>query len=785
MWPMSSNMAEIEEKRAPSVQREPLWRLFLVLSTLLTGLHLAFALFSSPSPRVSNWVQLAAALLVTAACWVQARNTPAGYLRSIWVQLIALFSLWSVGQACYLSSLLLPGLKQLQASSDGFFLLFGLGLLLVTSNSPRKTAGDSRDPVEWSDLAQGCLGLSALYFLVFARPAELPLDVAYNIQSALLLFAYLLRFLVSRGHGDRRIFRDLLLFVAIYGVCTWAGWIAGRRGLGVGTVGDLFWDLPFLIFAPVVMRRRSAPPRGEPADPAVAESSLSRNIRCLSSIGLTGIAIAASGALGLRRPLPGSILMALAILLFVVRTSTRERQLEKAHLGLKEQVLFDPLTGLASRVLLMQELTVALARARQRPFGEVAILFIDLDRFKIINDSLGYAFGNRLLVEVTRLLRSTIRPGDLLARLGSDEFVLLLREVGSERPAMAVAERIVTVLQAPITLDGRVTYITSSVGVAVAAEMTSAEEMVRHADCAMYEAKRSGKNSARLFAPSMLAKTSKGLELETDLRQALQDGSIHAWYQPIYSLAGDRVYGFEALVRWQHPDRGLISPADFISIAEDTGLVLDLGRQMLDQACHRMREWNERFQSRLSVSVNISARQFADPRLLDTILGSLRRSGLAPELLKLEITESVLLNDPQAAMEVLRSARELGIQICLDDFGTGYSSLSYLLDFPFDVVKIDRSFVKNMEQDRRRMEVVRTIIDLARQLEKQVIAEGVETGGELDCLRDLRCELVQGYLYSKPLPPEQMTSLLAADPTPASIREVHQVQLVRPLFAGA
>lgn len=441
-------------------------------------------------------------------------------------------------------------------------------------------------------------------------------------------------------------------------------------------------------------------------------------------------------------------------------TSTNIHDRKRAEATLEHAALHDALTGLANRTMLTKEISRLRTRMQSNPGDHFAVLFIDIDRFKAINDSLGHDLGDRVLVAVSSILSDSVRTNDMVGRLGGDEFVILLSQIDELQTAHKIAERLLANLRAPIYLEERTLYITASLGIAMADAALAPDELLCHADVAMYRAKSHGKNCARLFDGAHFANERSELELQSDLRRALLNGDLIVWYQPIYSISRHEVQGVEALVRWHHPKRGLLSPAQFIPMAEETGMIVDLGRAVLEQACAQVQKWNRQFRRQLTVSVNISARQFSDPHLLDDIRRVLAETGLNPHLLKLEITESVMLRDPALAEHTLNEARSMGIEICLDDFGTGYSSLSYLLDFPFDTVKIDRSFVREIDINSARSEVVRTVVQLANNLHKCVIAEGVETEGELEHLTRMSCDLAQGYLLSKPLAPEMMMSML-------------------------
>ena len=315
-------------------------------------------------------------------------------------------------------------------------------------------------------------------------------------------------------------------------------------------------------------------------------------------------------------------------------------------------------------------------------------------------------------------------------------------------------------MESPLKVANRTFFVTASIGIATAGAEDDADTLLRDADTAMYHAKSAGKNRACDFERSMLFDALVGLELETDLRRAVKQQDLLVWYQPIYSITSGEIEGFEALSRWRHPTRGLVPPSEFIPLAEDTGIIIDIGRSVLQKACEQVQMWNVQFGTKLSVSVNLSPRQIADPDLLDDIKRILAATHLPPSLLKLEVVESVMMEDPTTSQHVLSAARDLGIEICLDDFGTGYSSLSYLLRYPFDTVKIDRSFVTSIDSDSDRAELVRTVVQLAANLRKNVIAEGVETEGELHLLQGMRCNSAQGFLMSRPLAPELVNSLL-------------------------
>ena len=418
----------------------------------------------------------------------------------------------------------------------------------------------------------------------------------------------------------------------------------------------------------------------------------------------------------------------------------------------------DSLTGLPNRALLLDRLEVALGRA-DRERKPVSVLFLDLDGFKVVNDSLGHVAGDRLLIDVARRLSGCLRRGDTAARIGGDEFAILLGDVGDPDRAPRVAERVIAALGEPFAVLGREVFVSASIGIAYG--RTDAENLLRNADVAMYRAKRSGEGGAyEIFEPSMHAAVVERLELEADLRRAIERDELVLHYQPIIGLASGRVVGLEALLRWAHPRRGLVMPCEFIPLAEETRLIAELGRWALHEACRQAAQWRDDPQTgRPWVSVNLSGLQLLDDGLDAEVAGALADSGLEPAGLTLEITETVLVQDVAAAVDRLENLRALGVSIAIDDFGTGYSSLRYIGRFPADVLKIAKPFVDGLH-DEKDAALVRTIIALADSLGLRTVAEGVEDREQLERLCDLGCALGQGYLFARPLAPEHATDLL-------------------------
>ncbi|HZT57791.1 MAG TPA: EAL domain-containing protein [Pyrinomonadaceae bacterium] len=437
-------------------------------------------------------------------------------------------------------------------------------------------------------------------------------------------------------------------------------------------------------------------------------------------------------------------------LILQLQDITERKQSEER---LRYDAFHDPLTGLPNRALFADHVKLTIARAQRHEGTRFSVLFCDLDRFKIINDSLGHMIGDQLLVEVARRLEGCLRQGDTVARVGGDEFTILVEDLTEENEAVALAERIQREVSAPFSLGGREVFTTVSIGVAVGTGgYKDPEDILRDADTAMYRAKSLGKARHVVFDQSMHASAVNLLQIETDLRAALEKKQFFLLYQPIVSLDDFRLCGFEALLRWHHPERGLISPLDFVSIAEETGQIIAVGEWALHQACKQMRRWERDYGTAtpLFISVNLSCKQFNNPNLLEQVRGVLAKTGISPRQLKLEITESAVMDNIDSATEMLTQLRDLGVQLAIDDFGTGYSSLSYLHRFPINTLKIDRSFVTRMAENTENVEIVRSVVMLAQVLGMDVVAEGVETKEQLKILRDLRCEYGQGYYFSRP-----------------------------------
>lgn len=435
----------------------------------------------------------------------------------------------------------------------------------------------------------------------------------------------------------------------------------------------------------------------------------------------------------------------------------RKRQEEQ----LLYNALYDALTGLANRTLFMDRTRFVAGRAERRPGSGFAVLFLDLDRFKTINESLGHAVGDQLLMAAARRLEACVRPGDTVARIGGDEFAVLISDITDPKDVDRLADTVLGRLAERFVLEDAEVFSSASIGIAVSLSPDiSAEEIVRDAETAMYRAKEAGRSRFEVFDAVMHARAVATLKLEAELRRALDRDELEPYFQPVADVPSGRVVGCEALVRWNHPERGVVPPGEFIPLAEETGLIVPMGKVVMEAACRRGREWAEAGLPPVRISVNISALQFRQGGLVDTVRGVLAATRFEPSHLVLEVTESVIMADPEAAQGMLDELHSLGVGLAVDDFGTGYSSLSYLKRFPFHTLKIDRSFVMDVPNDPDDMNIVEAVVGLAHSLKMSVIAEGVETGEQLDYLRGLGCEEVQGFLVSRPVPADAFAEIL-------------------------
>ncbi|HTZ08270.1 MAG TPA: EAL domain-containing protein [Acidimicrobiales bacterium] len=440
-----------------------------------------------------------------------------------------------------------------------------------------------------------------------------------------------------------------------------------------------------------------------------------------------------------------------------LRDITERKDAESSRQAISDRLAFeaahDTMTGLSNRPRFTERVTTALRGAS----APLAVLFIDLDHFKLVNDGLGHAAGDELLVQAAQRLRSVIRPGDVLARFGGDEFVVLCEHLTGRDGAAQVADRLLSALAQPMIVAGDEVFVTASIGIALAGAGATAESLLRQADAAMYQAKHDGRGRIVAYEPELHGTAAAVLKTGSDLHRALERDELVLHYQPIVDVGSDRIRGFEALLRWEHPQRGLLGPAAFLGLAEETGLIVPIGHWVLETACHQLATWERaRLGSPpappLVVNVNVAARQLADPALAATVAGVVADAGIAPAALCLELTENTLMFDTPSTIEMLLALRNQGIRLSIDDFGTGYSSLSYLKRFPVESLKIDRSFIDGLGEDAEDTSIVETIVKLAHSLGVATVAEGVETPVQMEVVRALGCDFAQGYLLGRPVP---------------------------------
>jgi diguanylate cyclase (GGDEF)-like protein len=434
------------------------------------------------------------------------------------------------------------------------------------------------------------------------------------------------------------------------------------------------------------------------------------------------------------------------------------------------EALHDPLTGLPNRNLFLDRLGRAIAQAERRR-SSIAVLFLDLDQFKLVNDSLGHAAGDELLSSVAPRLEQGLRPSDTIARFGGDEFAVLA-EVQTERDAIRVAERIKTALARPFKLRQREHFVSASMGISIGRGENAPEAMIRDADAALYRAKEKGRGGYEIFDSAMRARAVEHMRIENDLRRALDRGELELHYQPIIGLRDGSIVAMEALLRWRHPEYGLTSPTSFIPVAEESQLIVPVGRWVIEEACSKVAEWQSMRPDAapVRVAVNVSGSQIGDPQLLTTVQAAIESSGIDPATLSLELTESVLFEESGVSERIMRSLRAVGVRLVLDDFGSGFSSLGYLKRFPLDGIKLDRSFIENVADGLTDAQIVRAVVEMARALGLEIVAEGVETADQLAAVRSLGCHQAQGFYFMPPLPAEEVPGVLAESPWQEPVR---------------
>ncbi len=445
---------------------------------------------------------------------------------------------------------------------------------------------------------------------------------------------------------------------------------------------------------------------------------------------------------------------------FALENFDRAEEKAKADEQIRHLATHDRLTGLPNRPMFSRLLNFAIENAR-RYQRQCAVLFIDLDRFKLINDSLGHAAGDTLLIEMAGRLRGAVRTSDVVARLGGDEFMVLLNEIAENKDAATVAQNLLSVAGRPFEINGHECRVSASIGIAMFPDAgTDEQTLMKHADIAMYFAKAEGKNDFRFFSDEIKTQSIEHLKIETNLRRAVERNELCLHYQPKLDVATGQVSGVEALLRWNHPDHGLLPPAQFIPLAEETGLIVPFGRWVLKTACDQNMAWQRAGLAPLSMAVNVSPRQFADENLLRDIDDALTESGMDPRLLQIELTESMIMFNVERAIRIMDAIQSRGVRLAIDDFGTGYSSMSMLKRFPIDTIKIDRTFVRDLPQNVEDKAIAQAIINMGKALGMTIVAEGVETIEQDQFLRQHACDEIQGFLFSKPVPPDKITELL-------------------------
>jgi diguanylate cyclase (GGDEF)-like protein len=767
-----------DETRGHSFLRRYAGELGLALVTVLWSGWLLWGSGTPSTQTVSNLGLTAVPFVVAMACLLRGLRLR-GSLRRFWILLGASAAAWGVGQTIW--TLYETGLGRevpFPSWADAGYLAavpLAVAALLVLPAAAQSMAGLLRIVLDGVMVALALFCTSWILVLgpLFAAGGDnllsTILSLAYPVGDVVTITMLIFALLRARQGGEAARQPLYLIGLGLTGIALADSgfvYLTSQTSYTSGSFIDIGWFAGFAVLF-VAARRPERP---------VAAAEAERGLRFVSSLSVPYTPVVIMATTVLFQHLRGEALdgtatfTAMAVLLLIVlrqvltlrenlalvrnleeRVERRTADHRRLQEELAHQAFHDSLTGLANRALFKDRVEHALTRLqrRRRP---LAVFFLDLDRFKAINDSFGHASGDALLIAVSRRLRDCVRAEDTVARLGGDEFAVLVENLAGDAEVRIVADRVKEAFRDPIVIDGRELAVAASIGIALSeAGAETADDLLRNADLAMYRAKAAG-GGARQYIPEMHAGMIERLELESDLRQALAREQLYLVYQPIVDLQTGRLSGAEALLRWQHPTRGVVSPADFIPVAESSGMIVPIGEWVLRQACRDARRWDEiPGGEALSVSVNLSGRQLQTSELPSVVPHALLEAGLAPGRLTLEMTESVLIDRSDEMLALLHELRRIGVRLAIDDFGTGYSSLSYLHRFPVDIVKVDRSFVESLTGEADEISLAESIIRIGQGLRVTTVAEGIEDTTQLEALQRLGCDHGQGYYFARPM----------------------------------
>ena len=744
----------------------------MIVAALGAGWVLAIALGLLGSVADLTFVLLGVGAPVAMVVGIR-RYHPAG--RAPWIAMGAALLAFLIGGALRISSETLGDLSSSRSLLPDLvtlpgYLLLGVGLLGIA----RIQRGGRRDIDGLLDGAIAALAALTLAWIYLVNPALFHSDAPLSVRVLLSCYPPLSVFLVAiaariafgSGNGIRRTPGYFLLLGAMLAMLV-GDVMYMLVETNVASIPQNLLDVPYAITYVMVIVLVLHPSMRDLTEAAPEEPAVPGRGR----LAFIAVALGVPGLITVTRVEARSgdrIMLTIIVILLTAAATWRMLRAIRAYATSQErlahQATHDTLTGLPNRTFVQHTVDTTLA-ARGADDGLIAVLLLDIDRFKLVNDSQGHGFGDELLQAVSHRLEATTRPGDVVARVGGDEFVVVVHGLRSVADALEVGERTRLAFGVPFAVRHDEIASSVSIGIAVsdpADPLRDAESLLRDADTAMYQAKEAGRDAVTVFDASMRDRATQRLALEHDLRLAIERGELHLHYQPVVKLPNGEIEGFEALLRWAHPTRGQIPPVAFIPVAEDTGLIVPIGAWVIREACRQLAQWRKTLPNgrQLTMAVNLSARQLRDPQLVDTVRNALRDEGLSPGALCLELTESLLMNNATAAAELLETLRSLDVKLSIDDFGTGYSSLSYLRRFRVDNVKIDRSFVDGIGDDDSSDEtLVAAILAMAKALRVATVAEGVETQTQAERLTALGCQTAQGYFFSRPVPAEQIASV--------------------------